>query len=429
MKRRDFLASVLALAVTAGEAQAANKQRAKKAGTSAGSDKKNKNKTTASKSSSRKTSTRRDKRTSRAVAPASASGSGDQSVIDHPVQGTSASRLPAVKALEIPSEWRTCEIVTLVKLPAGTQGPAKLWLPLPMNQDSLYQRVLSHTWQGNTLSAGMRRLPDGDLEILTCEWRDATDASFRLVSQVATADRQFDVSRRSAAPDRDDILRKNLQSSSLIPAEGLVQQLADRIVGRIKDPVAQVKAIYDWVIDNSVYDPGLPGCGTGDVNKQLSSGRYGGRSADINGLFVALCRGSGIPARCSYGLRTGPSSLFPSLGLTGEDATQAFHVRAEFYIPGYGWVGVDPSDVRRAITLDNLSEHEPRLASLRRVLFGVWEMNWVALNTGNDVRIPSLSESPAFIFEPRLYIDGKKLGPQRTLAAPYYRISARPIRA
>ena len=135
-----------------------------------------------------------------------------------------------------------------------------------MNQDSLYQRVLSHTWQGNTLSAGMRRLPDGDLEILTCEWRDATDASFRLVSQVATADRQFDVSRRSAAPDRDDILRKNLQSSSLIPAEGLVQQLADRIVGRIKDPVAQVKAIYDWVIDNSVYDPGLPGCGSGDVN-------------------------------------------------------------------------------------------------------------------------------------------------------------------
>jgi transglutaminase-like putative cysteine protease len=83
--------------------------------------------------------------------------------------------------------------------------------------------------------------------------------------------------------------------------------------------------------------------------KQLIRGQYGGRSADINGLFVAICRAIGIPARCVYGLRVGPSRLFRSLGLTSDDATRGQHVRAEFYVPGYGWIPVDPSDVRRAI--------------------------------------------------------------------------------
>jgi len=81
----------------------------------------------------------------------------------------------------------------------------------------------------------------------------------------------------------------------------------------------------------------------------LIQGQYGGRSADINGLFVAICRAIGIPARCVYGLRTGSSRLFRSLGLSSDDATRGQHVRAEFYVPGYGWIPVDPSDVRRAI--------------------------------------------------------------------------------
>ena len=60
-------------------------------------------------------------------------------------------------------------------------------------------------------------------------------------------------------------------------------------------------------------------------------------------------RGIGIPARCVYGLRIGPSRLFRSLGLVDDLATAAQHVRAEFYVPGCGWIPVDPSDVRRVI--------------------------------------------------------------------------------
>jgi transglutaminase-like putative cysteine protease len=254
----------------------------------------------------------------------------------------------------------------------------------------------------------MRRLPDGDLEVFYCEWPDSGDARLQLTTLVTTADRHFDVTKRTVAPEREDILRRNLQASQLIPNEGLAFQLGERILGRIKDPVAQAKAIYDWVVDNTIYDPTLPGCGTGDVRRQLIQGQYGGRSADINGLFVSICRAIGIPARCVYGMRTGSSRLFRSLGLTSDDATRGHHVRAEFYVPGYGWIPVDPSDVRRAISMEVLSDRDSKLISLKKILFGVWEMNWIAFNLGSDVVLPGKSVTMPFLLMPQLESSGSR---------------------
>ena len=255
--------------------------------------------------------------------------------------------------------------------------------------------------------SSMRRLPDGDLEVFHSEWSDGSEAQFQIKTLVTTADRHFDITKRTIAPEREDILRRNLQSSQLIPNDGLAHQLGERIVGRIKDPVAQAKAIYDWVVDNTIYDTALPGCGNGNINQQLIRGQYGGRSADINGLFVAICRAIGIPARCVYGLRVGPSRLFRSLGLNGDDATRAQHVRAEFYVPGFGWIPVDPSDVRRAVAMEGLSDRDSKLQSLRKILFGVWEMNWIAFNVGTDVELPGRQTRIPFLLLPQLEAEGK----------------------
>jgi len=272
----------------------------------------------------------------------------------------------------------------------------------------------------------MRRLPDGDLEVFHCEWRNGNDGKLQLKTVVTTADRHFDVTKRTVAPERDDILRRNLQASQLIPNEGLAFQLGERILGRIKDPVAQAKAIYEGVVDNSTYDPSLPGCGTGDVRRQLISGQYGGRSADINGLFVSVCRAIGIPARCVYGLRVAPSRLFRNLGLPNDDATRSQHVRAEFYVPGYGWIPVDPSDVRRAIAIEGLSDRDSKLLSLKKILFGVWEMNWIAFNVGTDITLPGQNKVMPFLLLPQLespsgHFDGTQP------AAIQYSISAKRI--
>lgn len=391
MKRRDFLASA-ALSLLASEALAAKKPAAKPAAGHARSK---------PAAAPRRGAVRPGTKPAAGRSHAPVVHTAEDPVTERPPLGTSASRLPPVKAQEPPTEWRTFEITTTIKLP-NQRGGTKLWLPLPLNQDTLFQRTLGHSWTGNPALAGMRRLPDGDLEVFLCEWPEAGDANLQLTTLVTTADRHFDVTKRTIAPEREDILRRNLQASQLLPNDGLAFQLGERIIGRVKDPVAQAKAVYDWIVDNATYDPSLPGCGTGDVRKQLISGQYGGRSADINGLFVAICRAVGIPARCVYGLRIGPSRLFRSLGITSDDASRGHHVRAEFYIPGYGWIPVDASDVLRAIAFEGLRDRDSSLNALKKVLFGVWEMNWIAFNLGTDITLPGKQTAQPFLLLPQL---------------------------
>ena len=392
MKRRDFLASAAALSLFSAEALAEKKKSTTKPASKP-------------KSTAKKAKPGRGSVKSAAASSAPVVHTADDPIIEKPPQGTSATRLPPVKAEEPPATWQTYEVTTVVTVKAAT-GQTSLWLPLPLNQDTLFQRTLGHSWDGNPKLSSMRRLPDGDLEVFHSEWSDGSEAHFQIKTMVTTADRHFDITKRTIAPEREDILRRNLQSSQLIPNDGLAHQLGARIVGRIKDPVAQAKAIYDWVVENTIYDTGLPGCGNGDINQQLISGKYGGRSADINGLFVSICRAIGIPARCVYGLRVGPSRLFRSLGLTAEDATRAQHVRAEFYVPGFGWIPVDPSDVRRAIGMEGLSDQDSKLQSLRKILFGVWEMNWIAFNVGTDVELPGRQTKVPFLLLPQLEAQG-----------------------
>ncbi len=422
MKRRDFLASVAALSLVASDAWAAKK---KTTTASKPDSTKAKPKAGSSKPGKKTSSSSRTKPAAAATSAAPVVHTADDPVIEKPPVGTSASRLPPVKAAEPPAEWRTYEVITTVTLKSGS-GHSRLWLPLPLNQDTLFQRTLGHSWEGNPSNSSMRRLPDGDLEVFHCEWRDGSEGRLQIKTLVTTADRHFDVTKRTVAPEREDILRRNLQASQLIPNDGLAFQLGERILGRIKDPVAQAKAIYEWITENAIYDPSLPGCGTGDVRRQLIRGEYGGRSADINGLFVSICRAIGIPARCVYGVRVGSSRLFRSLGLSGDDATRGQHVRAEFYVPGYGWIPVDPSDVRRAIAIEGLSDRDSRLLALKRVLFGVWEMNWIAFNVGTDVTLPGRNLAQPFLLMPQLESAHGRFDGSNP-AAIQYSISARRV--
>ncbi len=425
MKRRKFLASFAALSMAVSEAWAAKKQQSSSSKPASTKPSAKPGAKPSNTSRNARPTNARQARGGRIAAPQGpVAHTAEDPVIERPPQGTTAAKLPPVKAQEPPSEWRTYEITTTVNLKQSGQN--RLWLPLPLNQDTLFQRTLGHAWEGNPVQSSMRRLPDGNLETFYCEWKDGNDGRLQLRTQVTTADRHFDITKRTVAPEREDILRKNLQASQLIPNDGLAHQLGERILGRIKDPVAQAKAIYDWVIENSIYDPSLPGCGTGDVRTQLVRGQYGGRSADINGLFVGICRAIGIPARCVYGLRVGPSRLFRSLGLSGDDATRGQHVRAEFYIPGYGWIPVDPSDVRRVIALEGISDRDSRLQSLKRVLFGVWEMNWIAFNVGTDITLPGRQFAQPFLLTPQLEA-GSTRHDGNVPAAIQYTINARQI--
>jgi transglutaminase-like putative cysteine protease len=193
-----------------------------------------------------------------------------------------------------------------------------------------------------------------------------------------------------------------LKPTRLIPTDGIVRMTANAIIKGAGTDFDKARAIYDWIIDNTFRDPKVRGCGVGDIRFMLESGNLGGKCADLNALFVGLCRAAGIPARDVYGLRVARSEKgLRSLGLSSDDATRAQHCRAEVYLTGFGWVPVDPADVRKVVLEEppgNLAVGDDRVKIARERLFGSWEMNWIAYNFAHDVELRGSHRKPLGYF-------------------------------
>lgn len=380
MKRRDFLAASAVLSLlSAAPAQAAKKAAAKPAAAKAPAK-------SAGKAPSRTTAKSAVKTTAKpaAAAPHLAEPAADDGAMP-------AGETRNVIALpDEPDKWRTYDIRSTITL-NRVSGKARLWLPLAQYKDTLWERSLGHSWQGNFEKAGIYRDPVADMEVFYADWAEGVATpQLQIVSQIATQDRHFDITRRGAVAERTEVLRRCLQSTERMPLDGIVRRTAERAVGRVKDPLAQAKTLYEWVVENTSYDPQLKSVGNVSIASLLESGNFAGRSGDIALLFVGLCRAMGIPARPVFGLRMDYSRLFGSLGATGNLAT-AQHCRAEFYTPGYGWIPVDPADVRKAIRDERLSNGDPKLTVLKKLLFGFWEMNWISFNAAQDVNLRGAS--------------------------------------
>src|ERR1700691_3085780 len=138
----------------------------------------------------------------------------------------------------------------------------------------------------------------------------------------------------------------------------------------------------------------------------LRTGDLGGKCADLNALYVGLARAAGLPARDLYGIRVAPSRFgYKSLGANSEIVTGAQHCRAEVHIAQFGWVPVDPADVRKVVLEEppgHLDLTDDKVQAARRTLFGAWETNWIAYNGAHDVALPgSAGPSVGFLMYPQ----------------------------
>jgi len=286
--------------------------------------------------------------------------------------------------------WRLFEVTTHVHV-QNASGLTRAWLPTPL-VGAPYQQTLGDTYQAEGGRVVM--VESEELDLLYAEWPAGTDPILNLTSRLATRDHAVDLATPHVAPPPDlaASFARYLRPTKLIPIDGIVKQTADAITRGAGTDLDKARAIYDWIVDHTFRDPAVRGCGTGDIRFMLESQNFGGKCADINALFVGLARAAGLPARDVYGVRIAPSRRgFKSLGLGSADATKAQHCRAEVYLVGFGWVPVDPADVRK-VALEEPPGHlaigDAKVRDARARLFGSWEMNWVAFNTAHDVMLP-----------------------------------------
>jgi len=298
------------------------------------------------------------------------------------------------------AKWRAFEVSTRVEI-INPSGPARVWLPLPLMPDTDYQKSLGQAWTGNPAATQIVRDDKYGTGIFYAEWAlGETAPVVELTVRFATRDRAVDLKHPGAVqPEDKAVLAKYLGGTSYIPTDGIVAKTSREITKGQSTDLDKARAIYEWIVDNTFRDPKVRGCGLGNIRAMLETGNLGGKCADLNALFVGLARAAGIPARDVYGVRVAESAEFKSLGKSGE-ITKAQHCRAECYLSGFGWVPVDPADVRKLVLEERggLPLTDPTVQRGRAQLFGAWEMNWLAFNYAADLKLPNATGEPVVFF-------------------------------
>jgi len=305
-----------------------------------------------------------------------------------------------------PGAWRTFEVITRVEI-VQPSGVGRVWLPiLSVNTD--YQRSGESTWSGNARELRAVADPKYGARMLYAEFAPGEAAPVvELVSRVQTQDRAIDWSRKVATSDDAASLKAWTASTELMPIDGIVRETALEITKGKTTDLEKAKAVYDWILVTTYREPKVRGCGVGDIKAMLETKNFGGKCADLNGLFVGLLRSAGVPARDVYGIRVAPSAFgYKSLGAGSATISKAQHCRAEVFLRDYGWVAMDPADVAKAAreeTSEWLKIDHPLVAAVRPKLFGGWEGNWVAFNMAHDVALPNAVKEArvAFLMYPQ----------------------------
>ncbi len=331
-----------------------------------------------------------------------------------------------------PGDWRTFEVTTRVDL-KDVQGAARVWLPVP-SIHSDYQRSLESSFTSN---GTVRFASDGreGARLVMAEFAAGAAQPFvELTSRIQTQSRAVDWTRKGAAKESADTLRFYTRPTELIPTDGIVRKTALEATRGARSDVDKARAIYEWVVANTHREPKVRGCGEGDIKTMLETGNLGGKCADLNALFVGLCRAVGLPARDVYGIRLAPS-VFGYKELSGNSASLkgAQHCRAEVYLQAHGWVAADPADVAKVMRLETpqwiKSTQHSVVAPVNRALFGGWEGNWMAYNHAHDVVLPGAKGGKLPFF---MYPVAEHAGGRHDSYAPddfRYQITAREIRA
>jgi hypothetical protein len=109
----------------------------------------------------------------------------------------------------------------------------------------------------------------------------------------------------------------------------IIQEGVKQAVGDESNPYWIGRKIFNYVIAHMEYE--LAG-GWNVAPAVLDRGN--GSCSEYSFVYIAMCRAAGLPARYAG-----------SIVIRGDDASfdDVFHRWVEIYLPGYGWLPVDPS--------------------------------------------------------------------------------------
>ncbi len=265
----------------------------------------------------------------------------------------------------------------------GPDKPVRLWVPYPVSDN--YQQISHVEVRGTFDHWAVYTDREFQAPMLYACWGPGAGKKVMVFSFDVTRKERVDkvVSQEAGCMDPSCYARY-LRPACSGCASGRLADLAAGITAGKHTVRGKARAIYDWICDHMHRDPGVRGCGNGNVCVLLNL--LGGKCVDISSVFVALARTCGIPAREVFGIRLGRD------GTT--DITGCQHCWAEFYLPGYGWVVVDPADVLKAMLKKGIRPENPEAMRLREYYWGAVDPYRVRLSWGRNLVLNPPQKGP-----------------------------------
>jgi transglutaminase-like putative cysteine protease len=284
--------------------------------------------------------------------------------------------------------------------PAGKT--AEIWLQLPQSDEN--QIITDYKYSESGSEAVKIELTDEHVgtdssynKNFHIKWDENTDPadrkavlSYHVYKRQIVRDENFASKEKGVIdPKRFEEELKETTWSGSYEDGGIVKTTADMIIEKAGAETVYDKAyaIYDWILENVERDGKIPARERGDVVAVLEGtkdpatpGRMvAGSCMEVHSVFVSLCRAEGIPAREAFGMRlVNPNNQPPSQ-----------NCRAQFYMPGYGWVTLDP-----AYALKMKNDHIARNTLTPEIWDEIkdeyWvnaNSNWIMCSTGRDIKL------------------------------------------
>ena len=299
----------------------------------------------------------------------------------------------------MPVVWRTFEVTTRVEVlkPSGT---TRVWLPAALLAP--FQRTLANDFKAEGGTAELVENKADVLGIVVAEFPAGVKPAVTLTSRITTRNYEVDLSKPTEpGKEKDPSSEYFLRPTKLMPTDGIVKVTSDEITVSKKTDVAKARAIYEWIVEISQ-----------SRDTRLRHWRHSLHAAEqrsgrkVRGSQCTLrrsrpCSRASRSRRLWYPGRQIRTRIQKPRAST-PNITKAQHCRAEVYLREYGWFPVDPADVRKVVLEELQGNRSLDDDMVKTVLFGAWEMNWMAYNFAHDVALPASKGGPVgFLMYPQ----------------------------
>ena len=238
-------------------------------------------------------------------------------------------------AISIPVEYLVQQKIKLINHGPGSPSQQNLWVAL-ISDDAPYQEVLER----EISPKGYQVVKDeyGN-EIAEFDFADMPpDSEIRVEIDYRVLVNQVEADLSSCIGELPDFYTAaELHIESENPQ---ITSMSDELAMDQGTACEQVRAFYDYIGSELVYSYNGSNWGA-----QAALGKMGADCTEYSSLMIALSRAAGIPARYIEGLSYTPEG--------NEALARLVHSWLEVFLPGIGWIPMDPTLGRSPLNRDS----------------------------------------------------------------------------